>query len=242
MTSPIRSFRTFLSWLFAPLMRGIMGWDDAIYLMLAAAASAASAGYANRANNQQIEAAAERERREMLRQQSLQQESDERLRQGLAQFTPEQHQQELQQATQVRERAMAPAPVPQDAYQAATPAAPTEVNTDLNRRLGDALSTAQQAARRRATLEAYGDSSLGQAFRVSRLGEDMRRISDRSRNSSNIYPLEFNRDVREAGANSRAAANVADIIGNLGSIYARRAAPRAGSGNPPTPSYNTGVF
>jgi hypothetical protein len=226
-------------------------WGAVIAAIISALAGAGTAYASNRSQNQQIEAANEAERRERFRQAEMQRQADSRLRDGLQQFTPEQHDQQLQQAAASREAAMQPAAPAQDVYQAApsTAAAPVEVKSDLSRRFGDVVASARDVAKRRATLEAYGDASLGQSFQMNRLGEEVRRSGDASRRSSSIYPYELSRDVSTAGANSRAAANVANVIGNIGSMYANRrwpgAAPGMGYGaasNPAALGQTTGPY
>lgn len=192
---------------------------EVIAAILAALASAGGAYAQNRSINQQVEGAAEAERRERFRQAELQRQADQRLREEIVQFTPEQQQRDLAQATATREAAYQPPAPPSADYQATTVAAPKEVKGDLDRRLGDATSVARENAMRRARLEAFGDVAQGQQFQMNRLGEDLRRVSTDSAASSRLLPFQL-RTAAGAGRRNAQAADIYNTIGQMGAYYA----------------------
>lgn len=201
------------------------GWVPAL---VGAAASTAGAYSQNRASNAATEKAVETDRAEKFRQAELQRQADAKVREGIAQFTPEQHNQQVQQATATREAALQPtAAAAPDTYSAGTVAAPVEVKSDLTRRLGDMLMKGQAQGAARARLGAYGDASMAEGFGMNRVAEGVRRTALESRNSSGLYPQELRRDVQGAGDDWRVGGDIANTIGQIGTYYAthRRPAP-----------------
>ena len=206
------------------------GLEFIIPALIAAAASTAGTYATNRAANSRAEAAAEADRRERFRQAEMQRQADVEIRRGIQQFTPEQHQQEIQQAAATREAAMQPAAAGPDAYTSTTVAAPVEVKGDLDRRLGEVMAGGRQEAARRALLAAYGDTSALQGRQINRLGENVRRTIRDSVGSTGVNNLERRSAMEGAGDNWALGADLANTVGQIGTYYATRRTPPQGIG------------
>ena len=204
--------------------------------LLSAAAGAYGTVSANKARNLDTEQRYKALQDDRERQAALQKESDARLRQEIGKFAPEDVQGEIDLAAAARVASATPqaAPAPSQ-YQAAPASAPVEVKSDLDRRLGDAGMKAREEAAKRARLAAYGDVSQQQNFGMNRLGENLRRLRGESAGSTNIMGIESR--LPATGVQGQLnRADTANIISQIGSMYAMGAGRRGGT-NPPPPSY-----
>lgn len=193
-------------------------WIPAV---VAAVASTGSAYAANKSNNAQVEANAQAQRNDMIRQEALQKQADATVQRGITSFEPTNQDRQLQAAAANRTAgvANATAATPAAPYQAAVAAAPTEVKSDLGRQVGDALSQVQLQGARKAKLDAYGDTSMQQGFDLNRIKEQLGQLATNSRGMSSIVPYQL-LDARLKGRGDANAADLAGALGKIGSYYA----------------------
>lgn len=214
---------------------GEAAWVPAV---VAAVAGTGSAYAANRAQNKQVEAQAEAEKRDRFAQAELQRQADAKVQQGISEFTPQKQDEQLAQATQQRTQALQAAPAPTDQYQAAAPETPTVVSDDLNRRLQSTAATAKDAAARRARLGAYGDASMQQGFDMNRVREGLRRSQLESQGSSRMLPYAL-REASNAGSGDRNNASILGIVSDVAGKYSiyggGKAKPPTGNGSMTSP-------
>lgn len=226
--SPLRSFWALVAWLL-PTPLAIMGWDDAlIAAIVAGLAATGSAAASNKANNARLEAQAEAERNDRFRQAELQRQSDEDVRRGIEQFTPEKQAEQVKQATDVRTQALQTPQVPVDQYAQAAPSTPKEVGNDLSRRLASVATHARQEAASRASLGAYGDASQQEGFDMNRLRDTLARRRQQSVGSSSILPYEL-RETANVGRGLQNSATALGIASQIAGAYSIGSKPKAGA-------------
>lgn len=190
-------------------------WVPAV---VAAVAGGTGTALAAKASNKQQEAQAEAQSKEMFRQAELQRQSDNKVREGIEQFTPEKQDAQLQQAVADRTENLQAA-TPAADYQPVTASAPVEVSSDLSRRLGDVSAGANDEAVRRARLGAYGDVSQQQGFDMNRMREALRRYRMQSEGASRVLPYQLQEASRKGG-NLKIGSDIANTIGQAASYYA----------------------
>jgi hypothetical protein len=196
------------------------GWVPAVVAGLSAAATGAGTYSAAKANKAQVEAGYSATAADRFRQAEIQRQADAELRQKLGQFETEPVKEQVDQATAARTAAYTPpAAAPTAQYQASTPAAPAEVKSEAARKVDEVMKRATEEAARRARLGAYGDVSQAQRFGLNRLGESFRQLQANSRGSTNVMNAEAGLPAT-AAQGWRNRADTANLIGQIGSLYA----------------------
>lgn len=191
-------------------------WIPAV---VAAVASTGSAYAANKSNNAQVEAAAQAQRNDMLRQSELQKQADATVQRGITSFDPTNQDKQLQAAVANRTQGVTNAVVPPAQYQAAAAAAPVEVKSDLGRQVQNAQTAVQQQGLRKAKLDAYGDTSMQQGFDLNRIKEQLGQLATNSRGQESVVPYQL-LDSRNKGRGDANASDIAGVLGQIGSYYA----------------------
>lgn len=174
-----------------------------------------------RADNQVRNAQQSRIQAEMVRQHALQQQADARMAQALPQFTrPAQDQARTTLATNTQ------AQITPQSGQGGTgefvpdnPGSPQVVQSDIARAVAGAMQKGRDYAKTTANLSSYGGQNFANSIALNRNAQEMNRIGDFSQNSSAILPQEL-QGAQLAGRNTRVASDVANGLGQIGSIYA----------------------
>lgn len=191
-----------------------------IAYLIAAAIGALGTGAQLHSNKKIVEAQAEAQQQDRLRQAALQQESDAEVLRQIGSLAPEKLESDVDRATAARAAAtVQPGAAPPPQYQAAPAAAPKEVVSDLDRRLGGAQSDARREAEARARLAAFSDASQQGNMDIARIGERLRRFQRESRGQSSILPWEM-QAAADRGRGSQNVANIANLVSDIGLRYA----------------------
>lgn len=175
---------------------------------------------------------AERQRKlqaERLRQRKLQDQADANMRQQLEeQSRPSVEAEQTQQAAQREEKYAEAAPQPDivtASYQTSA-SAPTEVKSEIARNVVAAMRRGKQQAKAQARLGGMQDANQTGAVDLLRGGQDMRRIGNESRASSQILPYELS-DANQKGEGWRTIGDIAGLAAQAYGLYGMMTPPGA---------------